>query len=147
MTKQRLIVILTLATAVLAAVLAALEAWSAPQPTPKMVFRCHVVKVHDGDTANEVIVELPPLSVRYDDCWSPELDAALGQRAKLAAKEAEGKSGTLTIDLKDVKRLSDIITFGRVVGTIQLDGEEETQSEKMIRLKLASSKKGGVLGQ
>lgn len=101
--------------------------------------------VHDGDTG-KVIVSFE-LTVRYDDCWCPELKEKGGPEARDRAKQAEGKSGRLFIDMSNAHNLADLLTFGRVVGSIYLDGESESESQKQVRLKLASTKKGGELGK
>ena len=107
---------------------------------------CKVVKVYDVDTATRVEVKVE-LSVRYDNCWGPELNTEKGQEGKLAAKRAEGKEGILYVDLSDCNNLSDLFTFGRVVGEIWLDGEEQSESQKMVSLGLASTTKKGKLGE
>jgi len=104
-----------------------------------------ITAVHDGDTGT-VLIQLK-LNVRYDNCWAPELKERLGKESATRAKEAIGKGGRLFISLSDVHNLADLLTFGRVVGEIWLDGEVESESQKQIRLKLASTTKGGTLGE
>src|SRR3990172_8358288 len=82
---------------------------------------CQVVKVHDGDTANQVDVTIR-VQVRYDECWSPELSEPGGKDAAASAKLAEGKHGRLLVPIKSGDELIDLLTFGRVVGSIWLDG-------------------------
>jgi endonuclease YncB( thermonuclease family) len=106
----------------------------------------NILKVYDGDTATKVLIALE-VSVRYNSCWAPELDEPFGPESRDRAKQAEGKSGRLYIDLTDVRNMSDLLTLGRVVGEIWLNGETESESQKQIRLKMASTTKGGVLGQ
>ncbi len=114
-------------------------------PPKALCFPVKVTTVHDGDTA-KVTVQFE-LTVRYDDCWAPELKDPGGKEARDSAKKAEGKSGRLFVDLSDAKNLADILTFGRVVGELWLDGATESESDRQIRTKNASTKKGGKLGE
>lgn len=105
-----------------------------------------VNKIHDGDTATDVEIKLH-VQVRYLDCWAPELKEAGGKESAASAKLAEGKSGRLFIPIGDARNLSDLFTFGRVVGEIWLDGASESESQRQVRLKQASTVKGGRLGK
>jgi endonuclease YncB( thermonuclease family) len=89
-------------------------------PTPSITLPCTVVEVTDGDT---VVVQLRLVtSVRLKDCWAQELGSG-GERAKRRlTKLAEGKDATLSIDLSDARRLGDVFSFGRVIGTLWIDG-------------------------
>ena len=91
-----------------------------PSPPPSITLPCTVVEVTDGDT---VVVQVTlQASVRLKDCWARELRDG-GQPAKQRLTElAKGKDGTLSVDLTDAKRLGDVFTFGRVVGTLWIDG-------------------------
>ena len=85
---------------------------------PQLVLPCRVVSVHDGDTLTaEVTLRA---NIRLLDCWAPELREAGGveSRAKLT-ELASGKTGLLTIPLGD--DLGDSLTFGRVLGRIEVD--------------------------
>jgi endonuclease YncB( thermonuclease family) len=77
------------------------------------------VEVTDGDT---VVVQVRILaSVRLKDCWAKELREG-GQPAKNRLIElAKGKDATLCVDLSGTRRLGDVFTFGRVVGTLWID--------------------------
>jgi hypothetical protein len=133
--------------AFLAAVWAAagVSACAAPPPLG-LTLPCQVVRVHDGDSANEVEITIR-CQVRYLDCWSPELSEPGGKDAAASAKQAEGRHGRLHIPLSEAKNLADLFTFGRVVGEIWLDGEEVSESERQVRTKHASTIKGGRLGR
>ena len=114
-------------------------------PPMDLCFPIKVTTVHDGDTCKAIVAF--ELTVRYDNCWAPELKDELGPKSATRAKEAEGKPGRLYIDLSNVRNLADMLTFGRVVGEVWLDGEAKSESQKQIEAKLASTKKGGSLGE
>ncbi len=104
-----------------------------------------VTEVHDGDTAKVSVTF--DLTVRYAKCWAPELKEPDGPKSAARAKEALGKAGRLYVDLSNVRNLADALTFGRVIGEIWLDGQQESESAKQVRLKMASTHKGGKLGE
>ena len=90
-------------------------------PTPSITLPCTVVEVTDGDT---VVVQLRLVtSVRLKDCWAQELGSGGELAKRRLTKLAEGKDATLSIDLSDAKRLGDVFSFGRVVGTLWIDGD------------------------
>lgn len=96
--------------------------------------------VHDGDTATDVVIEVH-VQVRYDNCWAPELTKPGGAEATASAKQAEGKHGRLYMPLNDQLDLWKLITFGRVVGEIWLDGATESESQRQVRLGFAGATK------
>lgn len=104
-----------------------------------------VTEVYDGDTAKVSVTF--DLTVRYAKCWAPELKEPDGSKSAARAKEAVGKAGRLFVDLSNVRNLADALTFGRVIGEIWLDGQQESESAKQVRLKMASTRKGGKLGE
>lgn len=126
-------------------VAAGVSACAAPPPLG-LTLPCKVVRVHDGDTANEVEVTIR-CQVRYLNCWSPERTEPGGTEATASAKQAEGRHGRLHIPIGDAKNLADLFTFGRVVGEIWLDGETLSESQRQVRTKHASTVKGGRLGK
>ena len=90
-------------------------------PTPNLTLPCTVVEVTDGDT---VVVELRLVaSVRLKDCWAKELGSGGEPAKRRLTKLAEGKDATLSIDLSDARRLGDVFSFGRVVGTLWINGD------------------------
>lgn len=128
-----------LTPAALAAVLLVLPAaWAAPPLG--LCIPCEVISVHDGDTAKEVILSVR-VTVRYDDCWAPELSQPGGKASAASAKLAEGRKGRLYIPIDNANNLSDLLTFGRVVGSIWLDGEDESESQRQVRLGFATEQK------
>lgn len=88
-------------------------------PPPGITLPCTVVEVTDGDT---VVVQVRVLAaVRLKDCWAKELRDG-GHPAKNRLIElAKGRNATLCVDLSGTRRLGDVFTFGRVVGTLWVD--------------------------
>lgn len=130
----------------IAALVIARVARAADPPPLALCVPCKVLKVHDGDTATEVEIRVR-VQVRYDGCWAPELKEAGGPESRDSAKLAEGKTGRLFIPLNSTGSISDLFTFGRVVGTVWIDGANESESQRQVRTKHASTSKGGRLGQ
>jgi len=130
------------------AALVAASGTSSPAAPPPLglCLPCQVVKVHDGDTANQVDITIR-VQVRYVRAWSPELTEPGGKEATTSAKLAEGKHGRLFIPIEDGDELVDLLTSGRVVGEIWLDGAKESESARQVRTKHASTVKNGRLGQ
>lgn len=116
-------------------VLWAFTAWvhAAPPPPVGICLPAVVRSVWDGDTATEVDITVR-VSVRYMNCWSPELNQPGGKEAAASAKLAEGKKGRLFIPIDKASNLSDLFSFGRVVGELWLDGAKESESQRQVRL-------------
>jgi endonuclease YncB( thermonuclease family) len=105
-----------------------------------------VLEITDGDT---VRVECRIVAnVRLLDCWAPERNQPGGIEARdNLTRIACGLHGRLHIPMGDgVKNISELLTFGRVLGDVWLDGANESLSEMQVRAKHASTRKGGVLG-
>ena len=113
-------------------------------PPQGICLPCEVVSVHDGDTAT-VDIKVRA-QVRYLSCWSPELKEPGGPEARDRAKQAEGKHGRVFIPIDGAKSVADLLTFGRVLGEICLDGDVDSESEKQVKLRLAATAKGKPLG-
>src|SRR4051812_29044309 len=109
------------------------------KPALGVCLEASVLDAHDGDT---VTVEIKiKTQVRYLACWAPELKEPGGPEAATRAKEAIGKHGRIYIPIDGARTVADLLTFGRVLGEIWLDGEMESESQKQVRLKLAATKK------
>lgn len=117
-----------------------------PAPPLALCLPCKVLAVHDGDTATDVELRVR-VQVRYLKCWAPELREPGGAESRDSAKQAEGKTGRLYVPLGEANNLAQLFTFGRVVGELWLDGSAESESERQVRLKHASTCKGGRLGE
>lgn len=106
----------------------------ATEPRGTISVPCEVVEVYDGDTMTvRVSVDL---RVRLLDCWAPELKtrdaaekvkgvAAMEHLRKLAPSGAKAQ---LTIPLNG-DRLDDILTFGRVLGRVSVDGKDLSEQQ------------------
>jgi len=129
---------MTIARTTLAAVALAAAVGLAGQPSqPHIVLPCKVVHVHDGDTLTaEVTLRA---NVRLLDCWAPELREAGGAESRAKLTElASGKTGLLIIPLGN--DLGDSLTFGRVLGRIEIDGRDVSQ--QMVESGHATRTKG-----
>lgn len=130
----------------IACLIAACSPDAAGEPPLALCVPCKVVTVYDSDTATVVEIRVR-VQVRYAACWGIEKREPGGQEAAASAKLAEGKSGRLFIPLGKAKNVADLFTFGRVIGEIWIDGADESESQRMVRLGFASTTKGGQLGQ
>jgi len=90
---------------------------------PQLILPATVTEVYDGDT---LTVEFRlPARVRLLDCWAPELRDNGGPASREHLRSlAEGKPALVTIDLQDVDRLDDVLTFGRILGRVSVDGRD-----------------------
>lgn len=100
----------------------------AAEPPPLgLTVPCRVTEVYDGDT---VTVELRLIArVRLLDCWAPEIrttDPAEKRRGFDSRDHlrsiADGKEGVLHIPAAEARRMDDLITLGRVLGHVWVDG-------------------------
>jgi len=100
-------------------------------PQPAITVPAEVISAHDGDT---VLVEVRlRANVRLRDVWAAELRDAGGDAALAHIQElTRGKKCLLSIPLLDARTLGDILTFGRVVGEIWMDGECESVNMRMV---------------
>lgn len=101
---------------------------------------CLVTEVVDGDTVT-VEVRLP-MRVRILNCWAPERGEAGGSEATENMRNlALNKRGILHVPLEHVDRIDKALTFGRVLGDVYIDGDEESVAQQQIRLGFAKSHK------
>lgn len=96
--------------------------------------RCEIIDVHDGDTLTARVTY--DVRVRLLDCWAPEVrgvekEAGLRSRGVLAAM-ALGKKGTLFVPTQEAQRPDDVFSFGRVLGSVWIDGEDADVSSQMV---------------
>lgn len=113
-----------------AAVLSAIAYADSQPPVPQVTVPCKVVDVYDGDT---VTVEVRMrVRVRLLDCWAPEVkggEKAWGIQSKaVMARLADGKDAVLQVPLDGADRLDDVLTFGRVLGRISIDGKDVSRA-------------------
>tara|TARA_B100000749_G_scaffold280852_1_gene279295 strand:+ start:9446 stop:9901 length:456 start_codon:yes stop_codon:yes gene_type:complete len=99
-----------------------------PEPTPKLVLPATVTEVYDGDTVTcEITMRL---RVRLLDCWAPELSDSGGAESRDHLKElAEGKPGKVVVSLAGVDRLDDVLTFGRLLAHVWVDGRDVSDAQ------------------
>lgn len=100
-----------------------------PVPQSQISIPCVVTEVYDGDTIT-VRVTLD-MRIRLLDCWAPEVrtkDAAekvkgLASRDHLRSICPGGSAAQLLIPLTG-ERFDDVITMGRVLGYVSVDGKD-----------------------
>ncbi len=103
---------------------------------------CLVTEIVDGDTMT-VEVRIP-MRVRLIDCWAPELRKAGGPESKENLRVlAEGRYGVVSVPLGSVHRLDNAFTFGRVLGDVWIEGDDESVGQQQISLGHASIGKPG----
>ena len=100
-----------------------LAALGADPPRPAITVPCRVVSVHDGDTVSvEIRIKA---NVRLLDSWSPELSQPGGREAAARMQRlAVGKDGLLEIPLDRAGNVADVLTLGRVLGRVWVDGRD-----------------------
>mgnify|MGYP002624333482 CR=1 FL=1 len=126
-----------IACVLLATAIVAASAWSVDRPPHGVTFSGVVTRVVDGDTV-EVEVRRT-VRVRLLDCWSPETRTTDDdeKRRGLAAKRylseiALRKRATVFVPIDPDARFGDSMTFGRALGHVWLDGEDDSLSEMMV---------------
>lgn len=125
---------------------------AASPPSPGFAFPAAVVALpHDGDTMQVEIRVRVTVRLCGDgekQCWSPELKEPGGIEARSSLNAfVGGTHGTLYVPMKDTTNLSQLFTFGRVLGDYWPEGSDESASQRQVRTKHASTKKGGKLGE
>lgn len=115
-------------------------------PEPGIAVRVIIADVYDGDTVT--VTWTQTARVRLLDCWAPEVRTTdAGEKlAGEAARDflhdlAAGKSGVLHIPTAGARRIDDVLTMGRVLGNIWLDGDPLSLSEHMRDAGLATKEK------
>jgi endonuclease YncB( thermonuclease family) len=116
----------------------------AEQPRGQISVPCEVVEVYDGDTMTvRVSVDL---RVRLLDCWAPELKTkdqaekvkGIASMEHLRRLAPSGSKAQLTIPLNG-DRLDDVLTLGRVLGRVSVDGKD--LSEQQVKASHARASK------
>ena len=97
-------------------------------PAAAIAVPCRVIEVVDGDT---VTVEVTlRMRVRLKDCWAPELREEGGPESRDHMRRlALDQDAVLLVDLEGARRLDDVFTFGRIVGSIYVDGKDASQQQ------------------
>ncbi len=114
--------------------------------TPTLNLPCQITRVHDGDTLS-VRISINA-NVRLKDCWAPELSEPGGTEAREQLKRwANGEQAVLSIPLSEATNLGDLFSFGRVIGDVHVVNQIAPLAKLMVEQKLASTKRGGKLGE
>lgn len=110
-------------------------------PELGLTARAVIKRVVDGDTLD---VELRlPCRVRLIDTWASEDETSDG---KLASKQLElmapeGAKVIVQIPTSEANSIKDVFTFGRVLGWVWRDGDEESLNSLMVRSGHATEEK------
>lgn len=112
-------------------------------PPLGLTARAFVSRVVDGDTI-DVVVQWP-VRIRLKDCWAPELRS--GDLGGFLAKERmeqlapAGSQVVFHVDSSNADALGDLLTFGRIVAQVWRPGDDESLSEIMVGVGLATAEK------
>jgi endonuclease YncB( thermonuclease family) len=94
-----------------------------PMPAPPLglTARAQVTHIHDGDTIKVNLVL--PVWVRFMDCWAPEVRGPEREQGLLVKEQLEkmlpvGSLVHVHMPTAKAEALSDVLTFGRVVGEV-----------------------------
>lgn len=104
-------------------------------PATGWTTHARIVEVYDGDTITVEVTRR--FRVRLLDCWAPEIrtrDAAEKARGLAAAayltELAEGKPAILHVPLDGIDA-GDAWSFGRVLGSVWIDGDDKPLAAHM----------------
>lgn len=109
----------------------------ARQNQPVISLPAKIVDVHDGDTLTaEVTIRA---KIRLRDCWAKELKEPGGDIAKqFLVTLANGKPCTINVPLGNANDIGDVMTFGRVLANVSVDGKD--MATEMINAGHATAK-------
>jgi endonuclease YncB( thermonuclease family) len=115
-----------------------------PAPSLGLTARAIVDRVIDGDTLDVLITV--PVRVRMIDCWAPETrgDEKLeGEASKLLLEQMAtvGSKVLVNIPTTHVDALAGVFTFGRVLGEVWRQGDDESLSVMMVAAGAATKEK------
>lgn len=119
-----------------------LTASDAPPPRG-LVTEAIVTAVYDGDTIT-VQPLLPAAKIRLLDCWAPELRTrdADEKRRGLASRDHLRKllpiGSRVTLEVPTTDRLQDSLTFGRVLGRVWRDTDDDGQLDNVSTLQVTA---------
>lgn len=125
--------------------------WGGVVSVPNCGITAHgrIVEVVDGDTVKVRALGLG-VTVRLKDCWAPELhkfnerhkQAGRWSKEFLARIAAPGALCRVQVSTEEIASVDEddweipiakILTFGRVVGSIWLNGDDETLTDHMTK--------------
>ena len=115
-----------------------------PAPDLGLTARAIVDRVIDGDTLDVLITV--PVRVRMIDCWAPEIrgeEKPQGEVAKALLEQMApvGSRVILNVPTTHVDALAQAFTFGRVVGEVWRQGDDESLSAMMVAAGAATREK------
>lgn len=101
----------------------------------------------DGDTVC-VSIHLPAV-IRLRNCWAPEMtgdESESGKDSRDALVDLLDPPNDVIVNIPtgEARSLTDIMTFGRVVGDIWRPGQDRTVSHEMVSLGFATAEKGAA---
>ena len=102
-------------------------------PELGLTARAVVKRVVDGDTID---VELRlPCRIRLIDTWAAEDETRKGQRAskQMELMAPAGAKVIVQIPTSEANSVKDVFTFGRVLGWVWREGDEESLNSLMVR--------------
>lgn len=107
------------------------------RPQPGICSKAKIIRVIDGDTVEVELVT--HVTVRMLGCWAPESRTTnLQEKNKgIASKNhlielAEGKTGVVHIPTATAHSVGDVLTMGRVLGTIWIDDQPCSLSDAQV---------------
>lgn len=115
-----------------------------PAPQLGLTARATVDRVVDGDTVD--LVMHIPVRIRMRDCWAPEVtgqEKLRGEAAKshLETMAPQGSRVRLHVATDGATAVGDILTFGRVVGDIWREGDDDSLNQLMVAAGHATEEK------
>ena len=113
-------------------------------PPLGLTARAVVERVVDGDTI-DLSLQIP-VRVRLLDCWAPEMhgpNSAAGIMAKRTLQDLvpHGSRVTCSVPTAEARGVSDVFSFGRVLGNVWRWNDEKSLSEWMVEMHMATAHK------
>jgi endonuclease YncB( thermonuclease family) len=113
-------------------------------PDLGLTARAIVDRVIDGDTLDVFITV--PVRVRMIDCWAPEITGEQkpqGETSKALLEQMapKGSSVRVHVPTTHIDALAGVFTFGRVLGEVWRQGDDESLSAMMVNAGAATREK------
>lgn len=104
--------------------------------------RARIERVIDGDT---LVCEIRDtlVTIRLLDCWAPERGTLAGKESSAAMQTLaqHGDGCIVHVPTGDAANFASLLTFGRVLAHVWLEGDETSLSEHMRKLGHATAEK------
>ena len=115
-----------------------------PAPPLGLTARATITRVVDGDTVDVTLTI--PVRVRLLRCWAPEItgiEQFAGHRAKEALERMApvGSRVHVQVPTDQADSLSSVLTFGRALGRIWREGDDDDLSSLMVAAGHATTEK------